>query len=585
MKPHAYIYDNATQALPHLLDELLQSGAEQESRNGLMKELTAVQVTLTSPWERYQYAPSRKASLPAQIAETAWVLSGRNDVEWLTHYLPQAQRFSDDGETWRGGYGPRLRSWGDGPRSIDQLEHVVDVLRRDPDSRRAILSIYNPTLDARDGLDIPCNQYVQLMIRDGALHMFVSIRSNDLMWGWSGINTFEWSVLQQAVSEILGVDMGPVTYSIASLHLYERHWDKAARIVMEYAQQDETQAVAVDQARVFADSIEPSVDALDTILSDFFNAEHCIRNGLGVFLRPDSPLFDLWLSALSGWWHDGNAGKYLESTADGEPTNILLSAYDSPINPVFRKGPQRTKPSVIEDRARQDRDRSMSRHPAGKGMGYGVPEDDTHRQFAQEVGKLHYDKNEAYGDSWKRRGEMLGIMANIARKVDRLGADGGGDTATDTAVDLLVYLIKYDLWIMEETGDVRHYLPGDHPSVPGDYLSDGPNHTWYVNRYLDYLADSIRFDNTPAQPGRVRLLEDAIRASFETLEQRVTSHDNAKSDTVEFLIVLSWRLAGHLWLEDQAEQDHKREQWKAGNATRRWAGYEDVDEDVVGDDA
>ena len=65
------------------------------------------------------------------------------------------------------------------------------------------------------------------------------------------------------------------------------------------------------------------------------------------------------------------------------------------------------------------------------------------------VAQLHREKHAAYGDSWKKRGEMLGIMANIARKMDRLGVAGGGDTSADTAIDLLVYLIKYRLWIWE----------------------------------------------------------------------------------------------------------------------------------------
>ena len=59
-------------------------------------------------------------------------------------------------------------------------------------------------------------------------------------------------------------------------------------------------------------------------------------------------------------------------------------------------------------------------------------------------------KHAAYGDSWKRRGETLGILANVARKVDRLGKTDEHETALDTAVDLLVYLVKYEAWLRDQ---------------------------------------------------------------------------------------------------------------------------------------
>jgi thymidylate synthase len=56
--------------------------------------------------------PGRNNNVFAQLAETAWVLAGRNDLAFLGHYLPRVADFSDDGRTWRGAYGPRIRRWG-----------------------------------------------------------------------------------------------------------------------------------------------------------------------------------------------------------------------------------------------------------------------------------------------------------------------------------------------------------------------------------------------------------------------------------------------------------------------------------------
>lgn len=57
------------------------------------------------------------------------------------------------------------------------------------------------------------------------------------------------------------------------------------------------------------------------------------------------------------------------------------------------------------------------------------------------------EKGKAYGDSWRKRGEMFSILPNIARKVDRLGVPGGGDTLQDTIVDLLNYCLLYACWL------------------------------------------------------------------------------------------------------------------------------------------
>ena len=200
-------FTSATEALPHLLNNLLVGGSVIPSRNGETRELTMQHITVDQTTDPYIATPGRNVSLPAQIAETMWILAGRSDVEWLSNYLPQAPKFSDDGKTWRGGYGPRLRGWsvdafahGPGEDNVDQLKYIIDLLREDPDTRRAVFTIYDPSTDSQPGKDIPCNNWVHFLARDGKLHAHVAIRSNDVMWGWSGINSFEWSILNQVVA-------------------------------------------------------------------------------------------------------------------------------------------------------------------------------------------------------------------------------------------------------------------------------------------------------------------------------------------------------------------------------------------------
>lgn len=80
-------------------------------------------------------------------------------------------------------------------------------------------------------------------------------------------------------------------------------------------------------------------------------------------------------------------------------------------------------------------------------------------RFREAVLRLHRAKDAAYGDAWKKRGEVMSILANLARKVDRIEHVLGGASVTpdesilDTAVDLLVYGLKYETFLADQ--DVR----------------------------------------------------------------------------------------------------------------------------------
>jgi hypothetical protein len=99
-------------------------------------------------------------------------------------------------------------------------------------------------------------------------------------------------------------------------------------------------------------------------------------------------------------------------------------------------------------------------------------------EFREAVARLHRAKNAAYRDAWKRRGEVISILANIARKVDRLeyGLDGApataGESWLDTAVDLLVYCLKYQAYLADLHSETAARLFGGSGVRPP--YSDGP---------------------------------------------------------------------------------------------------------------
>ena len=306
---HNLLYTDVNEALPDLLLRLERDGDEVGSRVGRTHELNHVGITLTDPVNREIVLPARKANLAAQIAETMWVLSGRADIGWLENYLPRVRDFSDDGETWRAGYGARLRHWErrttatgfHGP-DVDQIAWVFEHLRTQPSSRRAVLSIWDPSIDTDDAKDIPCNDWLNFSSRLGKLDLHVAIRSNDVIWGWSGINQFEWSVLLEVMAGLLGLEVGSLHFSTTSFHIYDRHWAKSSKI-----RDNAYRATGLAPSPRFdANTLRTKdVAGFDEVVRGWFRLEEDIRSGnmreSDVDTFPE-PMLRSWLRVLQWWW-------------------------------------------------------------------------------------------------------------------------------------------------------------------------------------------------------------------------------------------------------------------------------------------
>lgn len=238
----------------------------QPSRNGNVLVLgEPVTITYTHPRERVLFNPARDANPFFHLYESLWMLAGRNDVESVAYYAKQMREYSDDGETLNGAYGYRWRGqyltieteippskkfpYGcreSEVKRIDQLDILVDHLKAQPESRRAVLQMWNveddllkidgcrcnpPCRDRidyscgkRESRDVCCNLSVMFSLRDvigdcskssdgghtwnsvygsnkppeclacktvaclPKLDMTVTNRSNDLLWGMLGAN-------------------------------------------------------------------------------------------------------------------------------------------------------------------------------------------------------------------------------------------------------------------------------------------------------------------------------------------------------------------------------------------------------------
>jgi Thymidylate synthase len=168
--------------------------------------------------------PERKLSYAFMAAEAHWILSGHNHVAALVPFAPNYIRFSDDGETLAGAYGPPF---------LEQIDYVVETLEKDPTSRQAVVSLWNR--NPKPSKDIPCTTTVQFVIRNGSLYTIASMRSND---AWLGLpyDLFSFTMMGLLVSIKLkqkGIWLKPGDTSIfaGSRHLYEKDWLNVSLVI------------------------------------------------------------------------------------------------------------------------------------------------------------------------------------------------------------------------------------------------------------------------------------------------------------------------------------------------------------------
>jgi thymidylate synthase len=215
---------NVNDLYPRALKAILEEGIRQPSRYGDTLEFERpVTSGYRNPCERVLFDPVRDANPFFHLHECLWMMAGRRDVAPLAEFNSRMGEFSDDGETYNGAYGFRWRY----QAGFDQLPILVDLLKKDPDTRRAVLQMWSAYPDlitdkvyGKMSKDLPCNMLVCFKIRKGALNMTVYNRSNDLVWGCYGANAVHFSFLQEYMAGMIGVPVGTYYQVSDSLHVY-----------------------------------------------------------------------------------------------------------------------------------------------------------------------------------------------------------------------------------------------------------------------------------------------------------------------------------------------------------------------------
>jgi len=223
--------DNVNEAYPIALRLIDECGVHRVSRGEPYIELDEPVTTIyRRPMERVCLIPERGANPFFHLMEALWILAGRYDVTWLARFNKRMAEYSDDGETFHGAYGKRIRS----SFGLDQIRETINLLKREPDTRRAVIGIWDPALDLNvDSKDLPCNTTVFFKLRRGReLDMTVCNRSNDVIWGAYGANVVQFSMLQEAIARSIGAHVGVYRQMSDSFHVYPNNpqWERLRKL-------------------------------------------------------------------------------------------------------------------------------------------------------------------------------------------------------------------------------------------------------------------------------------------------------------------------------------------------------------------
>ena len=169
---------------------------------------------------------TKRVHMKSVVGELLWFLRGDSNVKWLQdHGIRIWNEWADDQEDLGPVYGVQWRSWhAEGGRTFDQISHVMDTLRTNPDSRRMIVSAWNVGDLEYMALE-PCHALFQLYVADGRLSLQLYQRSADLFLGVP-FNIASYSLLTHMFAQQAGLEVGDFIWTGGDCHIYNNHVDQ-----------------------------------------------------------------------------------------------------------------------------------------------------------------------------------------------------------------------------------------------------------------------------------------------------------------------------------------------------------------------
>jgi len=210
-----------------LMRKILDEGVEQMDRTGTgTLSLFGAQLRFDLR-DGFPLLTTKKLHLRSIIVELLWFLRGDTNVRWLQdHKVSIWDEWADEKGDLGPVYGKQWRRWeaADG-RQIDQVRGLIDLIRRDPGSRRQIVTAWNPGEIDRMAL-APCHCLFQTQVAAGRLNLQLYQRSADFFLGVP-FNIASYALLTHMLARECGLEPGTFVWTGGDVHLYANHLEQA----------------------------------------------------------------------------------------------------------------------------------------------------------------------------------------------------------------------------------------------------------------------------------------------------------------------------------------------------------------------
>ena len=215
------------QAYLDLLRHIMEHGTDKSDRTGTgTRSIFGHQLRFDLS-EGFPLLTTKKLHVKSIIHELLWFLQGSTNIGYLKeHGVRIWDEWADANGDLGPVYGKQWRSWeGADGKTIDQISEVVDQIRRNPDSRRMIVSAWNVAELPKMAL-MPCHALFQFYVADGKLSCQLYQRSADVFLGVP-FNIASYALLTMMIAQVCDLRPGDFVHTFGDVHLYSNHFEQA----------------------------------------------------------------------------------------------------------------------------------------------------------------------------------------------------------------------------------------------------------------------------------------------------------------------------------------------------------------------
>lgn len=209
-----------------LLQHILEEGSDKQDRTGTGTRSVFGYQLRYDLQEGFPLVTTKKTHLKSIIYELLWFLRGDTNTAYLKENgVSIWDEWADENGDLGPVYGAQWRSWPDhGGGVIDQIAMVIEQIKNNPDSRRLIVSAWNPADIPKMAL-APCHALFQFYVADGKLSLQLYQRSADVFLGVP-FNIASYALLCMMVAQVCGLQVGEYIHTFGDVHIYNNHFEQ-----------------------------------------------------------------------------------------------------------------------------------------------------------------------------------------------------------------------------------------------------------------------------------------------------------------------------------------------------------------------